>query len=62
LCRNDPFLEQFLKYFSAKEQYFSLTTNQHKHQHKPNFNETIRAETTTVIRNAQDFLDNLEEI
>jgi hypothetical protein len=26
-----------LNYFSANEQCFSLTTNQHKHQHKPNF-------------------------
>jgi len=24
------------QYFSANEQYFSLITNQYKHQHKPN--------------------------
>jgi hypothetical protein len=26
-----------LNYFSANKQCFPLTTNQHKHQHKPNF-------------------------
>ena len=31
------------QYFSANEQCFSLTINQHKQQHKPNFSETNRA-------------------
>jgi len=31
------------QYFSANEQCFSLTINQHKQQYKPNFSETNRA-------------------
>jgi hypothetical protein len=36
-------LELLQQYFSANEQYFPLTTNQHTHQQKPNFSETNRA-------------------
>jgi hypothetical protein len=32
----------FQQYFSANEQYFPLITNQHKHQHKPNFRDAVR--------------------
>jgi hypothetical protein len=40
---NDPpyFSALLQQYFSAAEQYFSLTTNQHQQQ--PNFSETNRA-------------------
>ena len=36
-------LELLHQYFSVNKQCFPLTTNQHKHQHKPNFSEVNRA-------------------
>jgi hypothetical protein len=36
-------LELLQQYFSVNAQYFSLTTNQYKHHHKPNFGEMNRA-------------------
>jgi len=33
------------RYFSANEQCFSLTADQHKYKHKSNFSETNRAST-----------------
>jgi E3 ubiquitin-protein ligase SIAH1 len=35
--------ECFEQNFSTNEQYFSLTTNQYKHQDKPNFSEAMHA-------------------
>ena len=36
-------LELLHQYFSVNKQCFPLTTNQHKHKHKPNFSEVNRA-------------------
>jgi hypothetical protein len=39
ICDVTPCSLELLQYFSANGQCFSLTKNQHKHQHKLNFNE-----------------------
>ena len=43
-------LELFQQYFSVKEPYFSLITN----QHKPNFSETNRAYISGFRKNTND--------
>jgi hypothetical protein len=42
VARHKCFAALLQQYFSANEQCFPLTTNQHKHQYKPNFSETNR--------------------
>ena len=54
-------LELLQQYFLANVQCFPLTTNQHQHQHKPNFSEMRPCSFSRNLADADAYVDLLSE-